>query len=89
MRQPNRLNPSTRTRTRKPLYHNVFHAQRTSDFGTSSAAEVFQDAIQEVLSGIEGASNVSDDIIIFGTDQAAHDKARHAVFERYALRTLH
>jgi hypothetical protein len=59
------------------------------NFGTSSAAEVFQDAIQEVLSGIDGASNVSDDIIIFGTDQAAHDKARHAVFERYALRILH
>ncbi len=58
------------------------------NFGTSSAAEVFQDAIKQVLSGIEGARNVSNDIIIFGTDQAAHDKALHAVFERLRSKNL-
>ena len=58
------------------------------NFGTSSAAEVFQDAIQQVLSGIEGARNVSDDIIIFGKDQTTHDKALHAVFERLRSKNL-
>ncbi|CAB4015782.1 Hypothetical predicted protein [Paramuricea clavata] len=47
------------------------------NFGTSSAAEVFQDAIQQVLSGIEGARNVS-----------AHFCARHAVFERLRSKNL-
>jgi hypothetical protein len=59
------------------------------NFGTSSAAEVFQDAIQQVPSGIEGARNVSDDIIFFGTDQAAHDKRFMPVLTVYALRTSH
>ncbi|CAB4008646.1 hypothetical protein BSL78_21779 [Paramuricea clavata] len=58
------------------------------NFGTSSAAEVFQNAIQQVLSGIDGVRNVSDDIIIFGRDQAAHDKALHAVFERLRSKNL-
>ena len=52
------------------------------NFGPSSAAEVFQDAIQQTLSGIEGVRNVSDDIIIFGRDQQAHDRALQAVFAR-------
>jgi hypothetical protein len=59
------------------------------NFGTSSAAEVFQDAIQQVPSGIEGARNVSDDIIFFGTDQAAHDKRFMPFLNVYALRTSH
>jgi hypothetical protein len=53
--------------------HRGLRSYTRLNFGTSSAAEVFQNAIQQVLSGIEGARNVSDDIIIFGTDQAAHD----------------
>ena len=32
------------------------------NFGVSSAAEIFQNAIRETLSGIEGAINLSDDI---------------------------
>ena len=58
------------------------------NFGTSSAAEVFQDAIQQILSGIEGVRNVSDDIIIFGRDQQAHDRALHAVFARLQAKNL-
>ena len=58
------------------------------NFGTSSAAEVFQDAIQHTLSGIEGVRNVSEDIIIFGRDQQAHDRALHAVFARLRAKNL-
>jgi hypothetical protein len=53
-------------------------------FGISSAAEVFQHAIQTVLAGIKGAENVSDDIIIFGKSQEEHDEALSKV-----LHTLH
>ena len=35
-------------------------------FDTSSAGEVFQNTIQQVLSGIKGCRNISDDIIIYG-----------------------
>ena len=35
-----------------------------------------------MLAGIEGADNISDDIIVHGEDQASHDKALHAVMRR-------
>ena len=34
------------------------------NIGVSSAAEVFQNAIRETLSGISGAINISDDILV-------------------------
>ena len=36
------------------------------NFGVSTAAEVFQNAIRETLSGISGEINISDDILLFG-----------------------
>jgi hypothetical protein len=39
-------------------------------FGVTSAAEVFQATIQQILEGIPGARNISDDIIIYGSDQS-------------------
>ena len=41
-----------------------------------------QHAISQALAGIEGVINISDDILIFGTTQAAHDKTLRMVFER-------
>ena len=43
-------------------------------FGLSSASEVYQHIIQRTLAGIPGARNISDDILVFGKDQADHDK---------------
>ena len=48
----------------------------------------FQDAIQQILSDIDGVRNVSDDIIIFGRDQQAHDRALQAVFTRLRAKNL-
>ena len=53
-------------------------------FGISSAAEIFQDTIRQVLVNIDNALNVSDDILIFGKTQHDHDKAL-----RETLLTLH
>ena len=58
------------------------------NFGTSSAAEVFEDAIQQILSGIQGVRNVTDDINILGRDQQAHDRALDAVFARLRTKNL-
>ena len=51
--------------------HRGLRRYTSLNFGTSSAAEVLQDAIQQILSGIEGIRNVSDDIIIFGIISAS------------------
>ena len=51
-------------------------------FGLSSAAEVFQHEIQKVLQGIQGAKNMSDDILVFGKTQTEHDEALKATFQR-------
>ena len=41
----------------------------------SSASEMYQFVIQQVLIGIPGVRNISDDIIVFGTTQAKHDRS--------------
>ena len=52
------------------------------NFGINSAAEIFKNAIRNCIQGIEGSTNISDDILIFGRNQEAHDKSLTAVFER-------
>ncbi|XP_071498192.1 calcium-activated chloride channel regulator 1-like [Diadema antillarum] len=37
-------------------------------FGLSSASEIYQHAIQQALSGLNGVRNISNDIIVFGND---------------------
>ena len=59
----------------------LFRYKRLS-FGINSAAEIFQKSIEEVLQGIEGVRNISDDIIVFGKSQADHDAALQAVFQK-------
>lgn len=58
------------------------------NFGTTSAAEIFQATIQQVLEGIDGARNISDDIIVFGKTKDDHDRALHAVFQRLQAKNL-
>ena len=36
------------------------------NFGTSSASEMFQDIISELVRDIPGAFNISDDVVVFG-----------------------
>ena len=43
--------------------------------GVSAASEIFQDTIRNVIQGIRGAKNISDDILIFGKNQEDHDIA--------------
>ena len=59
----------------------LFRYKRLS-FGVNSAAEIFQKSIEEVLQGVEGARNISDDIIVFGKNQVDHDEALRAVLQR-------
>ena len=36
------------------------------NFSISSAAEIFQNVIRDTLQGIDGAINISDDLLVFG-----------------------
>ena len=51
-------------------------------FGLSSASEVYQFVIQQVLIGIPGVRNISDDIIVFGTTQPEHDRGLDHTLQR-------
>ena len=43
-------------------------------FGLSSASEMYQYVIHQTLQGIPGVRNISNDIIVFGSDQDSHDR---------------
>ena len=51
-------------------------------FGVCSASEQYQHEIASVLAGIEGAENISDDIVVHGPDTETHDKRLHQTIQR-------
>ena len=53
-------------------------------FGVNAASEIFQNAVAEMLGGLDGAKNISDDIIVFGRTQDEHDRNLQATFQRLA-----
>lgn len=61
------------------------------NFGIACAAEIFQNVISEVLRGIDGALNISDDILVYGTTQEEHNRALKETLERLREKglTLH
>ncbi|XP_028418333.1 uncharacterized protein K02A2.6-like [Dendronephthya gigantea] len=58
------------------------------NFGVNSAAEIFQEAIKGVIEGVPGSLNISDDIIVYGSTQAEHDKRLEQVLERLRMNNL-
>lgn len=57
-------------------------------FGISSAPELYQHTIQQVLEGWEGAYNIHDDIIIHGRTVKEHDARLRKTFERIQQKGL-
>ena len=53
------------------------------NFGTNIASEIFQNAVCEQIKDIPGALNISDDIIIYGKNQEAHNQALDAVLRKF------
>ena len=51
-------------------------------FGINAASEIFQNAIEEILTGLPGCKNFSDDIIVFGATTAEHDQILYGVLTR-------
>ena len=48
----------------------------------NSASEIDQHETATVLSVIDGVNNISDDIIVHGTDQPTHDRRLHEVLQQ-------
>lgn len=57
-------------------------------FGISSAPEMYQHIIQQVLQGCQGATNISDDTIVHGLTRKELDDRLHAVLKRLTERGL-
>ena len=55
----------------------VYHA-----FGLNSSNEVFQKRMQFAFEGIEGVEVIYDDLLIWGKDEASHDRALRNNLER-------
>ena len=51
-------------------------------FGTNATSEIFQNAIEEIPTGLPGCKNISDDIIMFGATPTEHDQSLHGVLTR-------
>ena len=76
------LHPSSRSITTFATHCGLFRYKRLI-FGVNAAAEIFQHAIQTVISDIKkNAQNVSDDIIILGRSQEEHAQALTKTLER-------
>ncbi|XP_078515295.1 TRPM8 channel-associated factor 2-like [Lissotriton helveticus] len=59
----------------------LFRYKRLS-FGISSAAEIFQETIRQIIRPITNSLNYSDDILVFGKSDGEHDTALRAVCSR-------
>ena len=57
-------------------------------FGVCSAAEIFQNAIREILHDIPGTLNISDDILVHGVTTAQHNESLTRVFQALSNRNV-
>ena len=60
----------------------IFQYKRLN-FGINAASEIFQRVTEQVLSGIDGVMNFSDDIIVYAATKAEHDTILEAVLKRF------
>ena len=60
----------------------VLSAAPGLNYGTNSAAEVFQHTLQQLLQGIPGVCNLADDILVFAPSYEEHNQALEACFKR-------
>ena len=62
--------------------HLGVHQYKRLFFGVNAASEIFQQTIEQTLSGLKGVKNISDDIIIASKDVQSHEKHVRACLKR-------
>ena len=75
------LAPESRFITTFTTHEGLFQFKRLN-YGTSSAAECFQNVLQQNLADIPGVKNIADDIIIYGKTRKDHDRALENCLKR-------
>ena len=75
------LSPESREITTFATPDGLFRYKRLL-FGVCSASEQYQHEIASVLAVIEGAENISDDIVVHGPGTETHDKRLHQTIQR-------
>ena len=66
--------------------HTGLYRYKRFNYGTRSAAEIFQETIREELThDLKGVFNISDDIIENGCDKKKHDSNLAALLERSSM----
>ncbi len=54
--------------------HLGIYQYKRLNFGINTAAEIFQKAVETLITGIGGTMNISDDIIVSGSTREEHDQ---------------
>lgn len=62
--------------------HLGLHRYKRLNFGVNAASETFQHIIQQILQGIPGVKNVSDDVIIASRDIESHKVALRTCLQK-------
>ena len=75
------LHPDSRHLTTFSTHVGLWCYKRLN-FGMSCSAEIFQKRINDVIRGIPGVKNISDDIYIGGVDKEQHDVRLRSVLRR-------
>ena len=68
--------------------HEGLYQYKRLNYGTNSAAEIFQNVLQQNLSDIRGVKNIVDDILIHGKIRKLHDEALENCLKRLASLNL-
>ena len=68
--------------------HKGLYRYKRLNFGTNNASDIFQNDLGNVLNGIGGCRNISDDIIIFGKTEKDHDITLRKVLEALKATSL-
>ena len=81
------LHPDSRDITTFICHKGLFQYKRLI-FGVTSAAEAYQKILQQVLQGLKGCRNISDDIIVFGKTKTEHNQNLEKVLARLSEHNL-
>jgi hypothetical protein len=75
------IHPDSRYITTFATHAGLYIYKRLT-LGMSPASDIFQSVISQVIQGISGAVNISDDILVHGSTQEEHDERLRSVLER-------
>ena len=79
------LHPDSRYITTFSTHDGLYRYKRLN-YGTNASAEIFQYNLQTQLQGLTGVANITDDIIVFGTNRTEHDENLDKCLQRLSER---